>query len=462
MKNTIKLMLLVTALFTSNIYSQCVKKIVASDKSQIILKVDNTLWAKGNNWYGQLGLPNNLGTNNNVTSYLQIGTSSNWKDVVIGLHHTLALKTDGTLWAWGRNVKGALGNGTYNDNHIPTQIGTDTDWKEIAVGSFFSIALKQNGEIWGWGENEGYQLGIGTFYNQTLPIQAGGYTNDWKSISAGTNSNHVIALKNDNTMWGWGQNIYGELGLGDFNNRNNPTLLSSATDWKEAVAGWGFTLALKTNGTLWSTGYQQGFVTGAGNINTSGLALVNSSTDWKTIGTKSLTYSAFSIKNNGTLWGWAQNVNYQLGIGTTADTYMPVQIGTATNWKSLFSTVNKTLLLDNGDNLFISGIDAGTTYTTFSALDICPTLNIEETDNQQVNYDIKVYPNPVIDNLTIKFNIDENISKINLFNTQGQLVKSLDTNNLQINVSDLSSGYYFLEVITENNRYVQKFIKQTY
>lgn len=156
-----------------------------------------------------------------------------WSKISTGANHTLAIADNGTLWAWGTNGFGQLGVGilAFQGSIIPIQIGTATNWKEIAAGSEFSVAIRSGGllgelgTLWAWGSNNLGQLGDGTFTNKNIPTQIGtGFK--WKQISA--SSLHVMAISDtglfasgDRTLWGWGRNNFGQLGNGITANQNN-------------------------------------------------------------------------------------------------------------------------------------------------------------------------------------------------------------------------------------------------
>ena len=141
------------------------------------------------------------------------------KAISAGGYYTIALKTDGSLWAWGSNENGQLGDGTNTNRKLSVQIGTETDWFAISAGSDSTIALKMDGSLWAWGSNYYGQLGDGTTTNRNAPVQIG-TDYDWSAISAG--SSHTIALKTDGSFWAWGRNVEGQLGDGATTNRNVP------------------------------------------------------------------------------------------------------------------------------------------------------------------------------------------------------------------------------------------------
>jgi alpha-tubulin suppressor-like RCC1 family protein len=154
----------------------------------------------------------------------------------------MAVKTDGTLWSWGMNAFGQLGLNNYTYYSSPKQVGGLTNWLSVAGGKYaHSVALKNNGTLWGWGRNYIGMLGLGGTTQYISPVQVGALTN-WSSIDAGRS--HSVAIKTDGTMWAWGGNGSGRLGLGDTTNRSSPTQIGSSTNWSKIDAVGTFTLAI--------------------------------------------------------------------------------------------------------------------------------------------------------------------------------------------------------------------------
>jgi len=310
----------------SNLKAQsCFKQISAGVAYTVAIKTDGTLWAWGSNAYGQLGTGTHIGTINPV----QIGTSTNWASVCAAVFHTVAIKTDGTLWAWGQDDYGQLGNGTITPwINNPIQVGSATNWASVSAGSGYTVAIKTNGTLWVWGRNLEGQLGDGTNVNRWSPKQIGVATN-WASISAA--NFHTLAIKTDGSLWAWGGNNSGQLGDGTTVDKNTPSKIGSTTDWAKVITGYQHTMAIKTDGSLWAWGANYVGQLGDGtNISKKSPVQTGTATNWKSVTAGG--YHTIALKTNGSLWAWGGNNYGQLGDGTTVDKNIPLQIGTATNW----------------------------------------------------------------------------------------------------------------------------------
>lgn len=290
----------------------------------------------------------------------QNAVSQCWKEVAAGINHTLAIKTDGTLWAWGLNDKGQLGDGTTVNKNVPTQIGTDTDWAIIDAEYYNSIALKTNGTLWAWGENEFGQIGNGNFGNGVIsntPTQIGIHT-DWVKISSG--GHRTYALKSDGTIWGWGNNLEGHLGIGNTNPHYTPFQIGTATDWLDINAGLNQILAIKTNHTLWGWGLNiSGSLAIGPSFEPSVITLPtqtgNNTADWQKINVGGCCNSKM-IKTDGSLWAMGAGSFGNLGNGDTQDLNTPTKIGIDTDWKMITNN-NHSCALKNNGNLWAWGIN---------------------------------------------------------------------------------------------------------
>lgn len=177
-----------------------------------------------------------------------------WSKISSGLYHTIAISSDGKLWSWGYNNTGQLGDGTIIDKNTPIQIGSDNDWVAIGTGYSHSFGIKSNGTLWAWGYNYYGQLGRGTNGNGTnllVPTQIGTDTN-WLSVVGG--EYFTLAVKNNGTLWSTGKNTNGQLGINNLIDQNTFQQVGTDTDWNKIACGRSHSLALKSNGVLYLWG----------------------------------------------------------------------------------------------------------------------------------------------------------------------------------------------------------------
>jgi len=201
-------------------------KVAASDQRSYAIKTDGTLWAWGNNGLGQLGL-------GNVTYYsspVQVGSLTNWAYIQGAQNIVLAIKTNGTLWTWGANGSGQLGLGNTTQYSSPKQVGALTNWAKAYGGNQFAGAIKTDGTLWVWGAGGNGQLGLNNLTSYSSPKQVGSLTS-WLSIMMNDNS-ATLGLLNDGTLWAWGFNSNGQLGLGNRTQYSSPKQIGGLNNWK--------------------------------------------------------------------------------------------------------------------------------------------------------------------------------------------------------------------------------------
>jgi alpha-tubulin suppressor-like RCC1 family protein len=287
----------------------------------VALKADGTVWTWGDNSWAQLGTGsggNGWPGSSNVPVQVTGATGlSSVIAVASGFKHSLALTSAGTVWGWGYNFEGALGNGTGNNDinaPVQTAFSGGTIITAIAGGGDHSLAVRDDGTVWAWGYNVYGALGDGSAVQvRTTPVQVYGLT----GITAVAGGNyHSLALKGDGTVWAWGNNGEGELGNGAGGGSNVPVQVLNLTGVKAIAAGWYHCLALKYDGTVWAWGWNAYGQLGqdAGNSNTpvqvaplSGITAIAAGYG-----------HSLALKDDGTVWAWGYNYEGELGNGTTA------------------------------------------------------------------------------------------------------------------------------------------------
>jgi alpha-tubulin suppressor-like RCC1 family protein len=262
----------------------------------VAIKADGTLWGWGRNNKGNLG----QGNTTNYSSPVQVGALTDWLQVAAGYGMTLAVKTDGTLWAIGSNYAGQLGFGA-EGAHVssPVQVGALTNWSKVTCGQWYTMAIKTDGTIWAWGEANSGQLGDGTVVDKSSPVQVGALTT-WSKISAGGEGTTGIsmAIKTDGTLWAWGNNGKGALGDGSLTSRSSPVQIGALTTWAECCPGAEHSTVLQTDGTLWGMGYNAFGQLGNGNITQySSPVQVGALTSWSVLPNSNLGSQTMAIKN---------------------------------------------------------------------------------------------------------------------------------------------------------------------
>ena len=295
------LLLLSVTLIVHNTSASITHQISAGGLHTVALKIGKTVWAWGNNTYGQLG----NGTNNDSNTPAQVSGISDVVAIAGGFWHTVALESDGTVWTWGNNTYGQLGDGTNTDRNTPVQVDGISNVIAIAGGHWHTVALESDGTVWTWGNNTYGQLGDGTNTDRNTPVQVDGISN---VIAIAGGHWHTIALKSDGTVWTWGNNTYGQLGDGTNTDRNTPVQVNGLSDINVNVD-----IVIPIAGGHWHT---------------------------------------VALKSDGTAWAWGNNFYGQLGNGSSIDSNTPVQVklnppevttGAATNVTTTSATLNGTV-----------------------------------------------------------------------------------------------------------------------
>ena len=276
----------------------------------LALRADGSMWAWGSNGDGQLG--DGTTTNRSVT---HVSALSGVVQVSGGSYFSLALKSDGTVWAMGRNQVGQLGNNTTVGSSVPVPVSGLANVTAIAAGAGHGLALKSDGTVWAWGANSAGQLGNGTTTDSSVPVQVSALI-DVTAISAG--GGHSLALKADGTVWSWGLNSKGQLGDGTFTfaNRSIPAQVTGLSGVITRIAGGSeHSLALKSDGTVWAWGSDAYGQLGDGTLAPARPTPVQVLNLTNVIEIGAGVLHSLAIKSDGSVWAWGNNVDRQLGNG---------------------------------------------------------------------------------------------------------------------------------------------------
>ena len=353
--------------------------IAAGGDHSLALKQDGTVWAWGDNNDGQLG----DGTTERRYTPTQVPGLTDVVAIAAGYYHSLALRQDGTVWAWGDNSHGQLGDGGSQDRYTPAQVPGLTNVIAISAGRYHSLVLKQDGTVWGWGNNSAGELGDGrSATTKRTPVQAQGLTNVI-AIAAGFDRSY--AIKQDGTVWGWG---FGGLGDGKEQHSYVPIQIPALTDAIAISSEFLAAHAVKQDGTVW----------GWAIMNASGLVGDGTTEDRLTpvqlpglidIVTVSNKYThALALKSDGTVWAWGVNGSGQLGDGTTSSKYAPIQVSGLTDVIAISVGKYHSLVLKQDGTVWSWGSNSygqlgdGTTENKYTPVQISETYDIGLTFNE--------------------------------------------------------------------------------
>lgn len=445
-------------------HSQCWSEVSPGGIHTLGIRDGGSLWSWGRNNSGQLGTGESTGTINRTPK--QIGNENNWSKISAGNSHNLAIKSDGTLWAWGRNSDGQVGVGSASASFTtPQQIGTDTDWLRISAGDEFSLAIKTNGTLWAWGDNAFGQLGNNSIIDQSSPIQVGNATN-WLMTSAGTQ--HVLALNTNGELWAWGTNNAGRFGIISPAASLVPIQIGSDTDWATVLAARDHGVGLKNNGTFWTWGSNSNGQLGDGTMIDKTFPINIASLNGALKIAKGHQHTLV-IKSDGTIWSFGGNASGQLGIGTPltptpSPTITPTQENSfSTNWVYIDSKITHTVGIKSDGSLFTWGsnlwgqLGDNTQIAKSSPVNIiCPTLS---NDDFSISESITVYPNPVHSVLKIKNKENKVFTSVKILDMNGKILIEKTNPSEEINVENLASGIYFIQAVANDELYRTKFIR---
>jgi alpha-tubulin suppressor-like RCC1 family protein len=403
-------------------------KFAAGQNHSLTAKSDGTVWAWGSNASGQLGrgstsaspLPAPAQVKTNSTTFL-----TNASSVAGGASHSVAVKTDGTIWAWGSNASGQIGDGTTTQRLYAVQVKLSggaafTGAVDVVAGSDYCVALKADGTVWAWGLNSSGQIGNGTTTTpQKNPVQvkvtSSTFLTGIVAIVAG--SAHSLALKSDGTVWAWGLNSSGQLGNTNTTNQTLAVQVKAAggtafTGGADVATGANHSLAKKTDGTLWAWGSNANGQLADGTTNpistskqTNAVQVKASASTFLTGVTAMAGGTSHSIasKTDGTLWSWGINTSNQLGDGTATQRVFPVQVkdtsgGFITGIVDLFGGASHTLATKSDGTAWGWGLNS-LGQTGSSNTGINPNVANQITMGSAPFFIIKAFDDPDLDTL---------------------------------------------------------------
>ena len=290
------------------------KEISAGGLFSLAIDSNGGLWASGSNGIGQLGDGTTVSKSTPVKITNTDGTT--FTSISAGIAHSLAIDSNGKMWAWGLNSDGQLGNGTTTNSTKPIKIMSGTSFKAVAAGSNYSLAIDVNGNLYAWGANANGQLGNGSTTTLKSPTQIASGTT-FKNVEASRGEKYSLALDTNGNLYTWGTNKYGQLGNGTFTDKNIPTQIELGKEYKEINAGYNTSFAISADGTLYAWG-----ANGNGEL-TNGTQVLTASPIEVLNNVKAVAatwnHTVF-INENGATLGCGANEEGEVGIGTITQT----------------------------------------------------------------------------------------------------------------------------------------------
>lgn len=452
------------------------QKIAAGGWHSVIICSDNSAKAFGENATGELGNGSNTDSNVPVSTGLTdvIAVSAGGDQLEA---HSMALKSDGSVWAWGSNLYGGLGNASTTSTNTPVQTLLLNNIIAISAGGWHSVALKNDGTVWTWGWNKDGQLGDGSTTDKIIATQVPGLTNVIQ-IAAGTY--HVLALKNDGTVWAWGDNISGQIGNGTTGtDATSPVQVSGLTNVVKIAAGRFFSLAVRNDGTVWTWGENLYGQLGDGTNTDRNIPVqVNGLTNVTSAIAATGAFHCMAVKSDNTVWAWGRNTYGNLGDNTLTHSSLPVQMIGASDVAGMAAGTNFSILYKTDGTFWGCGRNASGqlgdgTFTQHNVLTqstgVCQIASSLPADYLNSKLNLTAFPNP--SNTGIfqlnRSELSNNISELQLevYDIKGQKVfeKNIDTTNIHtsilIDLSSQSDGIYALNITVNGFRVSQKLNK---
>jgi RHS repeat-associated protein len=367
----------------------------AAINSSAAVKNNNSAWDWGDNTAGEIG---NGGAGGSVAAPFPLGSPLN--SGVTGVaggqleSFNLALRSDGSVWAWGDNSKGELGDGTTTQRNSPVQVPGLSSVVSVAGGGYHSMALKADGTVWDWGGNAYGQLGNNSTANSSAPVQV---PNVSGATAMAAGEFHTLAVDSTGRLWTWGRNASGQLGDGTTTDRHAPVQLAGIGNVVAVAAGNAHTVALRGDGTVWAWGTNSNGQLGNSACTTASPCLspvqVPGLSGIVSVGAGS--FFSFAIDRQGRLWAWGANSFGQLGDGTTTQRNAPVLISGISGVSAVSGGLHHAVAAAAGGQVYAWGDNSsgqlGNTACTSLTPCLTPTLvtgmNATGVANYAATYD---------------------------------------------------------------------------
>jgi alpha-tubulin suppressor-like RCC1 family protein len=473
---------LIFMLLSCEVYSQ---KIACGESHSLVICKDSTVWAWGANESGQLG----NGTFDSSAIPIQVQGLTGIVAVACGAGFSFAIKSDGTLWGWGDNDVHQLGiDSVWSDQNIPVLVPEISNVKKIygygkvesQIWSTGAYAIDTDGNLWGWGMPLNRLFGDSGVYYSTFPIQDTILQNVVSVGGGGVTGAYGAILLEDGTVWGWGDNRYGQLGIGSAppNYKARYTQVKDLTNVK-SFSSFNHSLAIKEDGSLWAWGYNsaQGRLGDSTTNNRFEPVRIKGIENVKTAIARA--NNSYAIKEDGTLWAWGWNNRGQLGDGTITNRNYPVPVNGLINVVDVAGSESQrypgghVLAVTSDGKLWAWGYnnkgqlgdgtmtDRHTPVLVQGICEIDVEVNVSEVSLKPVQY--AIYPNPATHTLHIDF-ITTTPSKIELLDLQGRTLYTQSVSTTQttheISLTGFSTGVYFVKLYSDEGVVLKKIVKE--
>lgn len=414
-------------------------KIIAGEAHSILLRRDGTVWAWGENENGQLG----IGTTVDSTVPVQVSNLENIIDIDTFRDHNIALKSDGTVWTWGHNNWSQLGHGTNVDILEPTKVESLTDVESIAAGYLHTVVSKSDGTVWTWGNNSDGQIGNGTKDSQLTPTQATGL-NGVVKVSAGLK--HTLAVTEDGTLYGWGRNSYYQLASNDTSDVLIPIEISAISNVKSIDAGDYHTIVILEDKTVWCWGSNA-----KGQLGNNSYS--NSPTPQKVldngvyIDAGSDTSFAVTEDFGGQrqLWGWGQTYYDLIGDDTINDMLIPTSINTTEAITQVSAYYSHAVAVTSRNEVLVWGWDMGNRLGITSSTPVKPDLNLPIIDIELDSFSVSDITETTANaSWSVSSPIQGLLYKVGTYNEEGHQVHETEwITDLSTTIEGLEPGKYY-------------------